>query len=85
MPAEAISSSISNDPAKHSSYLNWHDIVQQQWQELFVRAAHLDRVEEVPSHLLCPLTMEVSSVWGGSRVHFLGHSGLQHFTARSAQ
>lgn len=59
MPAEAISSSISNDPAKHSSYLNWHDIVQQQWQELFARAAHLDHPEEVPSHLLCPLTMEV--------------------------
>jgi hypothetical protein len=39
---------------------DWHDLIQQQWQALFDRAAHLDAPAEVPSHLFCPLTMEVS-------------------------
>lgn len=38
----------------------WQELVQQQWGALFDRAAHLDKPGEVPSHLLCPLTMEVS-------------------------
>jgi hypothetical protein len=39
---------------------NMQELVQQQWGVLFDRAAHLDKPGEVPSHLLCPLTMEVS-------------------------
>lgn len=39
---------------------SWQELVQQQWGALFDRAAHLDKPGEVPSHLLCPLTMEVS-------------------------
>jgi hypothetical protein len=34
-------------------------LLQHAWEALFERAAHLDVRTEVPSHLLCPLTMEV--------------------------
>lgn len=60
-PQGLHSSSMQADlgmPHKQSSV---QDVVQQQWQALFDRAAHLDVPTEVPSHLLCPLTMEVSA------------------------
>jgi hypothetical protein len=54
-----FSSSIQADPSLRDKQPNWQDLVQQQWRALFDRAAHLDLPQEVPSHLMCPLTMEV--------------------------
>lgn len=58
-------SSIQADPSLVDKQPNWQDLVQQQWQALFDRAAHLDLPQEVPSHLLCPLTMEVRHMGRG--------------------
>lgn len=49
----------SNSSNSSKQQPSWVELVQQQWQGVFSRAAHLDEVGEVPSHLLCPLTMEV--------------------------
>lgn len=60
------------DPSLRDKQPNWQDRVQQQWQALFDRAAHLDLPQEVPSHLLCPLTMEVRHERGAGQGFGLG-------------
>eukprot|EP00879_Flechtneria_rotunda_P003088 GHRR01003309.1.p1 GENE.GHRR01003309.1~~GHRR01003309.1.p1 ORF type:complete len:326 (+),score=122.01 GHRR01003309.1:282-1259(+) len=51
--------------AQHGQQQNQHSQLRQQhpqwqqWEQLLARAAYLDMKQEVPSHLTCPLTMEV--------------------------
>lgn len=54
-------SSSSPDNSLQDASGKLQQVLQEQWQALFERAGHLDRCTEVPSHLLCPLTMEVRS------------------------
>lgn len=63
LPQEVISSNKQAGLQQQDQQPTMRELVQQQWQAIFQRAAHLDSVGEVPSHLLCPLTMEVRA-WG---------------------